>query len=121
MSTQTKIVPEISRSIADSSAIPNGSAAAAILSAGVGSIAVAIFDLAADKSAVAKDLFVFYKPTGALSGETTVAVLLWLAVWTILHWRWRKRNVSLPRINLVALALLGLGLLLTFPPIGDLF
>ena len=103
------------------SAIPNGSGAAAILSAGVGSFAVALFAIATDKSAFVKDLFVFYKPTGALSGETTVAILLWLAAWVILNWRWRKLNVSLPRVNLIALVLLGLSLLLTFPPVGDLF
>jgi hypothetical protein len=105
----------------DSSGLPNGSGAAAILSAGIGSFAVAIFAIAADKYALVKNLFVFYKPTGALSGETTVAILLWLAAWAILDWRWRKRTVSLRRINAVALGLLGLSLLLTFPPIGDLF
>ena len=68
-----------------------------------------------------KNLFVFYKPTGALSGETTVAILLWIAAWAILDWRWRKRTVTLQRITIIALGLLGLSLLLTFPPIGDLF
>jgi len=82
---------------------------------------VAIFAIAADKSAFIKSLFGFYKPTGALSGETTVAILLWLVSWAILDWRWRKRTVSLRRINVIALGLLGLSLLLTFPPIGDLF
>lgn len=115
MSTQVAAIEK------DATAVANGSGAAAILSAGIGSFAVALFAIVADKSAFVKDLFVFYKPTGALSGETTVAVLLWLAVWAILNWLWRKRNVSLPRINLIALALLGLSLLLTFPPIGDLF
>jgi hypothetical protein len=105
----------------DSSAMPNGSGAAAILSAGIGSLAVAVFSVAADKSSAVKNLFVFYKPTGALSGETTVAVLLWLTVWAILNWRWRNRSVSLSRINITALVLLGLGVLLTFPPLGDLF
>ena len=120
MSVQMKIAPEVFPVITDSTVIPNGSAAA-ILSASIGSIAVALFAVAADKSANAKDLFVFYKPTGALSGETTVAVLLWLATWAILNWRWRKRNVSLLRINLIALVLFSLSLLLTFPLIGDLF
>jgi len=115
MSTQVAVTQE------NLTVITNGSGAAAILSAGIGSFAVALFAIAADKSAFVKDLFVFYKPTGALSGETTVAILFWLAVWTILNWRWRKRNVSLPRINVVALVLLGLSLLLTFPPFGDLF
>jgi hypothetical protein len=105
----------------NSDSVPNGSGAAAILSAGIGSFAVALSAIAADKSAFVKNLFVFYKPTGALSGETTVAVLVWLAVWAILEWRWRKRNVSLSRINVIALVLLGLSLLLTFPPVGDLF
>jgi predicted exporter len=115
MSIQTEVTQE------HSTAIPNGSGAAAILSAGIGSIAVAIFAIAADKSASVKNLFVFYKPTGALSGETTVAIILWFATWAILDWRWRKRTVALRPINAVALALLGLSLLLTFPPIGDLF
>ncbi|MGA3346711.1 MAG: hypothetical protein ABSC76_17790 [Terracidiphilus sp.] len=115
MSTQVAVTQE------HTTVVTNGSGAAAILSAGIGSFAIAIFSIAADKSAVVKDLFVFYKPTGALSGETTVAILLWLAAWTILNWRWRKRNVSLPRVNVIALVLLGLSLLLTFPPIGDLF
>jgi hypothetical protein len=104
-----------------STVIPNGSGAAAILSAGIGSFAVAFFAIAADKSAWVKNLFAFYKPTGALSGETTVAVLFWLAAWAVLSWRWRKRTVSLRPVNVVALGLLVLSLLLTFPPIGDLF
>jgi hypothetical protein len=108
--------------ISDQSRItPNGSGAAAILSAGIGSFAIALFAIVADKSAFVKNLFVFYKPTGALSGETTVTILLWLAAWAILEWRWRKRTVSLRRINVIAFALLGLSVLLTFPPIGDLF
>jgi hypothetical protein len=115
MSAHTNIVSE------NFAVTPNGSGAAAILSAGIGSFAVAFFAIAADKSVFVKSLFVFYKPTGALSGETTAAILLWIAAWAILDWRWRKKTVSLRRINAIALALLGLSLLLTFPPVGDLF
>jgi hypothetical protein len=115
MSVQTNTVTD------NFASLPNGSGAAAILAAGIGSFAVAVFAIAADKSAFVKNLFVFYKPTGTLSGETTVAILLWLAAWAILEWRWRKKTLFLRRINAVALGLLGLSLLLTFPPIGDLF
>jgi hypothetical protein len=115
MSVRANIVPE------DPAVFPNGSGAAAVLSAGIGSLAVAFLPIAADKSSFVKSLLIFYKPAGALSGETTVAILLWLAAWAVLDWRWRKRNLSLPRINITALALLGLSLLLTFPPVGDLF
>ena len=101
--------------------VTNGSGAAAILSAGIGSFAVGVFSIAADKSAFLKNLTVIYRPTGSLSGVSTAAILLWLAVWAILDWRWRKRTVSASRINLISFVLLGLSLLLTFPPVGDLF
>jgi predicted transporter len=115
MSTHTATSPN------DYPVIPNGSGAAAILSAGIGALAVAFFSIAADRSADLKTLFSIYKPTGALSGVTTGAILVWLAVWTTLGWLWRKRTVSLLRINVIALVLLGLGLLFTFPPVADVF
>jgi hypothetical protein len=103
------------------SARPNGSGAAAVLSAGVGSLALAVLALAGDKSALIKTSLVFYKPTGPLSGVTTAAILIWLFTWGILEWRWRKRTVAAGRIGAIAVALLGLSLLLTFPPVVDLF
>jgi hypothetical protein len=46
---------------------------------------------------------------------------VWLVLWFVLELRWRKRNVAMARTNSVALALLLLSLLLTFPPVADLF
>jgi hypothetical protein len=106
---------------ANSAGLPNGSGAAAILAAGIGSFMVAVLAIAADNSAAVKSLLNFYRPSGPLSGVTTFAVLVWLIAWGILEWRWRKRTVALGRINAVALFLLGMSLLLTFPPIADLF
>ncbi|MGP8270583.1 MAG: hypothetical protein ACLQLH_10990 [Terracidiphilus sp.] len=102
-------------------AIPNGSGAAAILAAGLGSFVLAVLALMGDKSALIKSYLVFYKPTGLLSGVTTAAILIWILTWGILQWRWRKRTVSVGRICAIALLLLGLSLLLTFPPVVDLF
>jgi hypothetical protein len=99
----------------------NGSGAAAILAAGVGAAALGVLAVLGDKSAVVKSAMIFYKPTGPLSGVTTVAILVWLACWAVLEWRWRNRSVALGRVCLVALVLLGVGVLLTFPPVGDLF
>jgi hypothetical protein len=101
--------------------LPNGSGAAAILSAGIGSFALAILAIVGDKSAAIRTALIFYKPTGPLSGVTTTAILIWLATWAALEWRWRKRTVALRPIAAAALVLLGLGLILTFPPIADLF
>jgi hypothetical protein len=102
------------------STLPNGSGAAAVLSAGIGSFVLAVLATAADKLPAIKALLVFYKPTGPLSGVTTVSVLVWLAVWLILDRRWQARTVALGRVGAAALVLLVLSLLLTFPPVADL-
>jgi hypothetical protein len=100
---------------------PNGSGSAAILAAGIGAFALPLLAIAADKVASIKELMVFYKPTGPLSGVTTSAILVWLVAWAILNARWRGRNVAASRVNAVTFILLGLSLLLTFPPVADLF
>lgn len=101
--------------------VTNGSGAAAILAAGIGSFFLGVLSIAANKSVFLKDMFRFYGPTGPLSGVTTTAILIWLVVWGTLEWRWRKRTVAVTRVCAAALVLLGLSLLLTFPPVGDLF
>ena len=100
--------------------MPNGPAAAAILAAGVGCFMVALFAFLGDKIPAFKSVMIFYKPTGPLSGVTTCAIAVWLVCWAILHWRWSWRMVSISKINAAALILLGLSLLLTFPPVVDL-
>ena len=99
----------------------NGSGAAAILAAGVGALALGVLAVVGDQSAVVKSWMIFYKPTGPLSGVTTMAIVIWLGCWAVLDWRLRRRSVAVGRICLVAALLLGLGVLLTFPPVGDLF
>jgi hypothetical protein len=98
----------------------NGSGAAAILAAGIGCFALAVLACAGDKLADVKNSLIFYKPTGPLSGVTTTAIFIWLCMWGILEWRWRNTTVAVGRVSAVALALLGLSLLLTFPPVVDL-
>ena len=100
--------------------VSNGSGAAALLGAAVGSFVLAALAFAGDKSAGVKSSLIFYKPTGALSGVTTVAIVIWLVVWGLLEWRWAGRTVNMRRINGVSIALLALSIVLTFPPIVDL-
>ena len=118
MSTENASAPS---SAVLSTSHPNGAGAAAILAAGIGAFLLAVFAILADQSAAIKSLMIFWKPTGPLSGVTTCAIVLWLAAWAILHARWRNRSVALMRVNAAAFVLLILGLLLTFPPIADLF
>ncbi|HXR37955.1 MAG TPA: hypothetical protein VN776_02640 [Terracidiphilus sp.] len=101
--------------------LTNGSGAAAILAASIGSFVLSALALAGDKLPAVKAALIFYKPTGALSGVTTVAILIWLLAWGILEARWRKKTVALGLLSSVAFALFILSFLLTFPPIVDLF
>ncbi|MFC5863545.1 hypothetical protein ACFPT7_14660 [Acidicapsa dinghuensis] len=100
--------------------ISNGAGTAAALAAGAASFLLAILSILGDKLPKFRQAMIFYRPTGPLSGVTTCAILLWLLLWIILHLRWCTRSIS-SRANIAALALLCLGVLLTFPPIADLF
>jgi len=99
----------------------NGKGAAAILAAGIGSFLVALFAILGDQSVFFKKHFIFYTPTGPLSGVTTCAIIGWLVAWFILYRLWHGRNVAIRPISAISIILLFLGLLLTFPPIADLF
>ena len=100
--------------------IPNGSGAAAILAAGIGSAVLGILALAGDASETIKHLLNFYNPTGALSGVTTVTIIIWLVSWYLLNLRWRSKAVDMTKVNVAAFIGLAVGFLLTFPPFMDL-
>lgn len=103
----------------DAADIPSGPGAAAILSAGIGSLALGLFALANDAFPAANTFFTFYKPTGGLSGVTTAAIAVWLVAWVLLGRLWKDKEVAMGRINFAAFAMLGASLLLTFPPFMD--
>ena len=112
--------PTLTDTTAETSIRTSGSAAAAILAAGGGSFALALLTILSDKFVAWRDLLSFYKPTGALSGVTTSAVVIWLAFWIVLDLLWCRKQVSLKWINFVSLLLLLMSLLATFPPLADL-
>ena len=100
--------------------LPNGFGAAALLAAGIGAFVLAALAATAIHVPSLAHLMIFYKPTGPLSGVTTSAILVWLAVWAALSMRWKQRVVALRGIVAVSLLLLALSLVLTFPPVIDL-
>ena len=99
---------------------PNGPVAAAFLSCGFGCFLLGVLAVAADGSNPLAAALSFYNPAGPLSGVTTVAIILWLASWVLLALRWKSRHVAFAKVSASAVVLLALGLLLTFPPFGDL-
>ena len=119
MNSSSPHIPSSVRISAESN-LPNGPAAAAILSAGLGCFLLSIFAVAADASKPVAKFFTFYLPTGPLSGVTTTAIVLWLLMWVVLARLWRHRSVAIAKINVVAFVFLFPGILLTFPPFADL-
>jgi hypothetical protein len=103
----------------DIAARTNGSGAAAILAGGIGAFVLSVLAVAAGRIAPLQRAMIFYRPTGPLSGVTTSAIAVWLLAWFALDRSWRKRSVALRAINTIALTLLALSLLLTFPPLAD--
>ena len=100
------------------SVTPNGGALAAVLAAGVGALAMGLFVIANEAGLFAAPSL--YGPTGGLSGRSTFAVVTWLAAWAILHARWSNRTLASTRVLGWALVLVGLGVIMTFPPVWSL-
>lgn len=99
----------------------NGPVAAAVLACSLGCFALGVLAVAADGSKRLAAALNFYHPTGPLSGVATVAIALWIVCWAVLAARWRNRNLAFGKLSAFAFLFLALGLLLTFPPFGDLF
>jgi hypothetical protein len=100
---------------------PNGAAVATMVAAGFGAAMVGFFTTLAEASAGIKDWLNFYDPTGPLSGKTTMAGILWLGVWVPAVLMFRKRELDMSKAIWVTLILVAVGVLLTFPPVFEVF
>ncbi|HWB54734.1 MAG TPA: hypothetical protein VG722_11095 [Tepidisphaeraceae bacterium] len=100
----------------------NGVAWAAVLAAAIGcGIFGLMVDLAEAFGRVSQWLGI-YKPSGDLSGKSTVAIAGWLVVWLLLHFRWKSQGPAHRGIiMLIAVALIVLSLIATFPPFFGIF
>ena len=94
---------------------PSGPAAAAILAAGIGSLALGLLTSGAEAIAPLKTFLTFTAAVGPLSGKTTVAVAAYLISWAILAVVYGKRDVAMRPIVAATFVMLAVGLLLTFP------
>ncbi|MBI2873775.1 MAG: hypothetical protein HYY09_01685 [Firmicutes bacterium] len=101
--------------------LPNGPAAAALLAAGIGSLALGLITILAEVSEAIKNFLTFYQVVGPLSGKTTLAVVAWIIVWGVLNMFWKNKQVDFGKAFIATLITVGLGLLGTFPPFFTLF
>jgi hypothetical protein len=91
---------------------------ASALAAGIGAFAMGLFVILNESGLFAAPTL--YGPAGGVTGRTTLATLVWLAAWGALHARWRGREVAPGGVFGATLALIGAGILGTFPPLWAL-
>ncbi len=101
--------------------LPNGPVAAAMLAGGIGATTLALLTVLSEASVPFSNALNWWNPAGPLTGKALTAVIVFLASWIGLHLSIGKRNVNFNTVAIIALILLGLGLLGTFPPFFDLF
>ena len=105
-----------------------GPAAAAVLGAGLGLVTLAISHVLSEASEPFKSgmqtLGNLWMPgaqgIGPYSGKETVALVVWLFTWTVLHGVFRKRDVNLTLVGVIALLLVGIATTLLWPPVTHL-
>jgi hypothetical protein len=95
-----------------------GAALASFLAVGIGTFALGLIVILNEAGLFSVPAV--YGPAGGVSGRTTLAAAIWLVTWAALHRRWNERQPDTRRVFTVTLVLIGLGVLLTFPPIWRL-
>jgi hypothetical protein len=98
--------------------MPNGAALAAFAAASFGSFAIGFIVLLNELGIFTPPTL--YGPAGGVSGRTTLAIVVWLFAWGLLHLRWRDRQLDAGRISMICLMLIAGGVIATFPPLWGL-
>jgi hypothetical protein len=96
----------------------NGAALAAFMAAGVGSFAMGLVVILNEAGLFTAPSL--YGPAGGVSGRTTIAVVLWLLAWAVLHRICNSRQLDARRAVTITAILTTLGILGTFPPLWAL-
>lgn len=100
---------------------PNGPPLAALLAAGIGSAFLGLFTTLAQSHAGFKGLMDLDKNfglkvgVGPLSGKTIYAVAIWLIAWAVAAYVMRGKSYPARPFLIATFALIGIGLLGTFP------
>lgn len=103
---------------------PDGPAAAVVMAAGIGSATLGVLTTFAVISSGVNDFlgkWAFDQGVGPLAGKTTIASIVFFVAWFILHRMWATRDMDFAPKFRVALILIGVGILGTFPTFFELF
>lgn len=109
--------------------VPSGAAIAAVFAACLGVLALALAQVISEASEPFKTAMLslgkLWMPgaqgIGPYSGKETLALLVWLGSWAVLHVAGRTRELSVGRWGTLALLLVGIATTLLWPPVTELF
>lgn len=100
---------------------PMGPVAAVFYASGIGSIVLGILTVLAEANSSIKDTLQLSDSVGPLSGKTIFAVLAFLIAWGVLHVLLREKDPAPGKVFLWTAVMVGVGILLTFPPLFQAF
>ena len=100
---------------------PEGPISAAIIAAGVGALALGILTTLSEASVGWHDWLEWSERVGPLAGKTIMAVIVWLVAWAVLHLVYRQQTIETRTALIVALVLIALGVIGTFPEFFQAF
>ncbi len=106
---------------------PNGPVAANFVATGIACLVFGIFVVLNEFGGSIGDFLKFDanfglgSGVGGLSGKVILAVIAYLISWGALYYVWRGKEVDFRRVLAASLILVGLGFLLTFPPVFLIF
>lgn len=102
-----------------------GAAVAALLSIGIGGLMMALAVGLSDANKAFQDAYIWplgawvpgYRGIGPYSGKFTFFLVGWLLSWLVLHLWLRRKDMDMSVWSLVGFVLIGLAVLLVWPPI----
>ncbi|MCL5997104.1 MAG: hypothetical protein M1546_13760 [Chloroflexi bacterium] len=100
---------------------PNGPVAAALLAGGIGSAALGVVTTLAEASVGFRNSLNWFNPVGPLTGKALIGTIAFFLSWLILGFALRGKEVNFNRYATIALILLVIGLIGTFPLFFELF
>lgn len=121
MATETFTSAKVKVTENAAAVVTTGPAAAAMISGGIGTLVIGLLTTGAVISEGLKEVLNWWNPAGPLSGKTGVGVIAWLLTWVILNTLLKGKDYDVGKAFRITLILIGIGLLLTFPPIFEAF
>lgn len=100
---------------------PEGPISAAIIAGGIGAFALGLLTTLAEANETIKGWLELKVSVGSLSGKTAFAVLIWLVAWGILHTTMKDTRYETRRAFTIAMILVALGVIGTFPTFFQAF